>query len=216
MPPQFSCGWMSVAVIGDSRECSNSLRQASPSHKGCPCPSHELAVLGASSKNLSWLPCMPSVCQTACPAAIHPIASPHSWHSSWGLWCMARAGPTQSTCLAAVLLVALLLGLEPLLVCHVLLLHEQPVLDTLQLEQSQLALGIGCDVGQLGAQGLRIAALLLASNTRRGCRGLPLLLLAGILQSRAMVFSATANRQAREPGSSAVGLRLQHNLLSCM
>ena len=72
--------WLvSAALMGDSRDCSNSLWQApstSPSCKGCPRPSLKLQVLSASSKNLIWLPYMPCVFQTACHAGFHPIAHP--------------------------------------------------------------------------------------------------------------------------------------------
>ena len=49
--------------------------------------------------------------------------------------------------LAPILLIALLMWLELLLRLHPLLLHEQVVLDALQLEQAQLALGVGGDGG---------------------------------------------------------------------
>ena len=56
------------------------------------------------------------------------------------------------TYLGPVFLIPLFLRLEPLLVGDKLLLHEQPVLYALQLEQSELALGIGSDARQLGTQ----------------------------------------------------------------
>ena len=69
------------------------------------------------------------------------------------------------------------MGLEPLLVGHKLLLHEQPVLDALHLQEPQLALGVGRDRGQLGAQTAALAALALPPAHPRRRRGrLPLLL----------------------------------------
>ena len=70
------------------------------------------------------------------------------------------------------------------LVLHKLLLHQQPVLDTLQLEQAQLALGRGRDGRQLGAEAAGAAAppLLLAHARRRRGRLIFLLLLLQGLQ----------------------------------
>jgi len=80
--------------------------------------------------------------------------------------------------LGSVLLMGLLLWLEALLVLHKLLLHEQPVLDALQLEQAKLALSVGGHRGQLGAQaGALVPPLLLPAHAGGGQGGLPLLLL---------------------------------------
>jgi len=75
-------------------------------------------------------------------------------------------------------LVPLILGLQTLLVLHKLVLHEQVVLDALQLEQAELAARGGGDDRQLRAEGGRRVALpLLLADARRGRGGLPLLLL---------------------------------------
>jgi hypothetical protein len=80
--------------------------------------------------------------------------------------------------LCAVLLVPLISWLECLLVLHKLLLHQQPVLHSLQLQQAQLALGGGGDGGQLGAEagGSGAAPLLLANSWWRRRRLILLLL----------------------------------------
>lgn len=81
-------------------------------------------------------------------------------------------------CLGAVFLVALFLRLEPLLVLHELLLHQQPVLHSLQLEQPELAFCVGGDVGQLRPElCARASPALLATYSWRRRRWLPLLLL---------------------------------------
>ena len=80
--------------------------------------------------------------------------------------------------LCTILLIPIFLGFELLLGLDKLLLHEEPVLDALQLEQAQLAFGIGGDGGQLGTQGgsLVPSALLTAHPGRWGW-WLPFLLL---------------------------------------
>ena len=70
------------------------------------------------------------------------------------------------------------LGLEGLVRGDKLLLHQEPVLEALQLEEPEAALGRGDD-GREAARRARggVAAALLAADARGRGRGLPLLLL---------------------------------------
>ena len=70
------------------------------------------------------------------------------------------------------------LGLEGLVGGHELLLHQEPVLEPLELEQPEAALGRGDDGGEAPRRARGgVAAALLAADARWGGRGLPLLLL---------------------------------------
>lgn len=83
---------------------------------------------------------------------------------------------TQVVHLALLLLRALGVGLDPLLVPHELLLHEQPVLDALELELAQKTLGRGRHVGKpVRAVQTLLLQLLPHARGRRG--RLPFLLL---------------------------------------
>jgi hypothetical protein len=83
---------------------------------------------------------------------------------------------TQVVHLAFLLLRALGVGLDPLLVPHELLLHEQPVLDALELELAQKTLGRGRHVGKpVRAVQTLLLQLLPHARGRRG--RLPFLLL---------------------------------------
>jgi hypothetical protein len=82
--------------------------------------------------------------------------------------------------LSAVLLIPLLLWAEPLLVGEELLLHEQPVLYALQLEQPQLAFRIWRDCRESRPKARCCCPTLLASYSRRWRRRLPLFLLLGL------------------------------------
>lgn len=90
---------------------------------------------------------------------------------------LAVSRDSQWADLGAVLLVALFLRPQPLLVGEELLLHEQPVLYALQLQQPQLALRVRRDRRQLGPEARRRCAPLLAPHTRGRRRRLPLFLL---------------------------------------
>mmetsp|Transcript_1703 Transcript_1703/g.4939 ORF Transcript_1703/g.4939 Transcript_1703/m.4939 type:complete len:207 (-) Transcript_1703:239-859(-) len=79
--------------------------------------------------------------------------------------------------LCAILLIAFLLWPQLLLVRQEFLLHQQPVLNPLQLEQPELAFGAGCHRGQLAAQPRGRCPALLASHSGRWWRRLPLFLL---------------------------------------
>lgn len=89
----------------------------------------------------------------------------------------AHGGATEIVDLRAVLLVLLLLGPEPLLVGHELLLHQEIVFDALQLQEAELALGQRSHVGE-PARRLRALLLpLLAAHAGGRRRRLEFLLL---------------------------------------
>jgi hypothetical protein len=90
--------------------------------------------------------------------------------------------------------------LDLFLVRHELLLHQEPVLDSLQLELAEEALGRGGDVGQAGRAVDALLLELLAHALRRRGR-LPLLLLLLLL---------LAGSPAGAPGSSQAGLVSAH------
>lgn len=83
--------------------------------------------------------------------------------------------------LGSILLVAVLLGLEALLGGDELLLHEEVVLDAVELEEAELAFAEGGDHGEAsGGLGALLLALLAADTGRRSGRGEFLLFLVAI------------------------------------
>jgi len=106
-------------------------------------------------------------------------------------------GAAQLVHLALIVRGALRVRLDPLLVRHELLLHEKPVLDPLQLELAEKALGRGRDVGQAGRAVDSLLLQLLAHALRRRGR-LPLLLLLLLL------LAGTPARPARSPEAGLV------------
>lgn len=113
----------------------------------------------------------------------------------------AHRGPPEVVDLGAVLLGLLLLGLEPLLVGDELLLHEQVVLDPLQLEQPELALGERGDGREPGGGlGALLLALLPADAGRRGGRLELLLLLVGAVLLAVAGLAVEAARSALSHG----------------
>ena len=83
----------------------------------------------------------------------------------------AHGGASQIVDLGAILLRLLLLGLEPLLIGHELLLHKQVIFDSVELEQAQLALSERRDRGYPSSRiGALLLALLPADASGRGGR----------------------------------------------
>jgi hypothetical protein len=88
----------------------------------------------------------------------------------------AHGGSPEVVHLRSLLLGALGVRLDPLLVRHELLLHEEPVLDALELELAQHALARGGDVRE-AVRAVQTLLLHLLPHPRGRRRGLPLLLL---------------------------------------
>lgn len=83
----------------------------------------------------------------------------------------AHGGAAEVVDLGSVLLGLVLLGTEALLRGDELLLHEEVVLDPLELEEAESALGERGDVGETrGRLGALLLALLAADAGRRGRR----------------------------------------------
>jgi hypothetical protein len=74
----------------------------------------------------------------------------------------------------SLLLDLLLLRLEPLLVLDELLLHQQVILDPVQLQQLQAALGVGGHLRQLGGGLGSLHLLPLLSDPGRDWRFVPI------------------------------------------
>ena len=98
--------------------------------------------------------------------------------------------------LGPVFFVSLFLRLQAFLICHKLLFHQQPIFNTLELEQPQLAFGIWCDIWKLGSKTRSSTPLLLFfANSWWWHWWLPLLFLFISLQATAGVKGAHITEQ---------------------